>query len=154
MIYKDVAEPHVRGSHLLSAIMEALSRVFERRAEPVKTLYELTPGAQGRMHPACIDLLADLATKVAGQFLALCIRAIDYCPPVDITFGAYLRALITADRDLVEDDKYKFRPELIAAFARCKIFPVDVTDISEDALLWKGPSLCRTYLGCGSQRCS
>jgi hypothetical protein len=97
----------------ISAIMEALSRVFERRAEPVnmKTLYELTPGAQGRTHPACIDLLADLATKVAGQFLALCIRAIDYCPPVDITFGEYLRALITGDRDLVEDDKYKFRPK-------------------------------------------
>ena len=34
----------------------------------------------------------------------MCIRALDYCPPVDITFGEYLRALITADFDLVPDD--------------------------------------------------
>jgi hypothetical protein len=141
VLYTDVAEPHERGSYLVSAIMEALSQVFERRAEPVKTLYELNPGASGRMHPACVDLLTDLAVKVASQFLALCIRAIDYCPPVDITFGEYLRAMITADRELVEDDKHKFRAELIAAFARRKIFPSDVTDISEDALLWKGPSM-------------
>jgi hypothetical protein len=141
VLYTDVTEPHERASYLVSAIMEALSQVFERRAEPVKTLYELNAGASGRMHPACVDLLADLATKVAGQFLALCIRAIDYCPPVDITFGEYLRAMITADRELVEDDKHKFRAELIAAFARRKIFPSDVTDISEDALLWKGPSI-------------
>ena len=61
--------------------------------------------------------------------------------PVTLTppFGEYLRAMITADRELVEDDKHKFRAELIAAFARRKIFPSDVTDISEDALLWKGP---------------
>ncbi len=27
----------------------------------------------------------------------MCIRAIDYCAPVGITFGDYLRAVITAD---------------------------------------------------------
>ena len=32
-----------------------------------------------------------------SHVLNMCIRALDYCPPVDITFGEYLRALITAD---------------------------------------------------------
>ena len=33
--------------------------------------------------------------------LNICIRALDYCPPVDMTFGDYLRALVAADFDLV-----------------------------------------------------
>ena len=34
-------------------------------------------------------------SKAAGHVLNMCIRALDYCPPVDLTFGEYLRALIT-----------------------------------------------------------
>ena len=45
----------------------------------------------------------------------MCIRALDYCPPVDITFGEYLRALITADADLVPDDDRGYRVAMIGA---------------------------------------
>jgi hypothetical protein len=58
---------------------------------------------------------------------------------VDVTFGEYLRALITADRDLVEDDPLGYREALIAAFGRRGIFPPDVHDLSEDSLRWRGP---------------
>ncbi len=33
--------------------------------------------------------------------LNTCIRALDYCPPVDITFGDYLRAIITAEPKMI-----------------------------------------------------
>ena len=46
----------------------------------------------------------------------MCIRALDYCPPVDITFGEYLRAIITADCDLVEDDRLRYRVAFVEAF--------------------------------------
>jgi hypothetical protein len=138
-IYGEAQEPHELGSVLVSAVLEALARVFERRAAPIKVLNAAVPGAGERLHPACATLLADLAMRVASQFLALCIRAIDYCPPIDIRFGEYLRALITADLDLVEDDRHGYRQELIAAFARRKIFPTDVPDISEDSLCWQPP---------------
>ena len=136
-IYGAAQEPHELGSVLVSAVLDALSRAFERRAVSIKTLHDAIPGAGGRLHPACAELLADLATRTASQFLALCIRAIDYCPPIDIRFGEYLRALITADRDLVEDDRFGYRQELIAAFARRRIFPTDVPDISEGSLCWQ-----------------
>ncbi len=135
----DEQEPHDRGLKLVEAVVEALLRVYQRRAEPVKTLHALSAVAGAGVHPACRELLAELAAKTASQFLALCIRAIDYCPPVDITFGEYLRALITADHDLVADDRFRFRQELIAAFGRRQIFPEDVADLSELSLLWKGP---------------
>ena len=40
---------------------------------------------------------------MAERLLTICIRALDYCPPTDITFGEYLRALVTADYDLKPD---------------------------------------------------
>ena len=37
------------------------------------------------------------ASKSARHLLTMCVRALDYVPPVDLTFGEYLRALITAE---------------------------------------------------------
>ena len=53
-----------------------------------------------------------------ARFLDICIRAIDYCPPVDIEMGEYLRALVTADAELVHDDKWGYREALMRSFRR------------------------------------
>ena len=63
----------------------------------------------GELHPDLVNRLAGEAPVAAGHVLNMCIRALDYCPPVDITFGDYLRALVTADRDLVPDDDLGYR---------------------------------------------
>ena len=81
------------------------------------------PAARGCCRQAscptiCRSVLADRVAKLARQFLSICIRAIDYCPPVGLTFGDYLRALITADHDLVPDDPWDYRGALVEAF-RC-----------------------------------
>ena len=34
----------------------------------------------------------------------MCIRAFQYLPPVDVTFGDFLRSAVTADRDLFPAD--------------------------------------------------
>lgn len=139
LAYGESDEPHELGSVLVGAVLDAFSHVFERRAATVKSVLALRTHAGAPMETAGVELLADIASRTASQFLALCIRAVDYCPPVDIRFGEYLRALVTADYDLVEDDRDGFRPELIAAFSRRKVFPDDVPDISEDSLLWRAP---------------
>lgn len=131
-------EEHERGLVLVSAVIEAFHGVYLRRSLPIRDLLTGWP-VRDPMPDQAVQLLADCAMALASNFLSLLIRAIDYCPPVDLHFGEFLRALITADRDLVEDDRYRYREELIAAFARRRIFPPNVEDFSEDALHWRPP---------------
>ena len=69
----------------------------------------------------------------------ICIRALDYSPPNDITFGSYLRALITADIDIAPEDENGYRVALIEAFRARGIFPNRVNTLSVDSLLWQPP---------------
>ena len=136
--YDDVStEPHERGRLLVSAVFEAFAVVFRRRARPHMRLARRQP--HGELDPELVGILAVLASALAGQFLSICIRAIDYCPPIDLCFGEYLRALITADFDLVPDDPLAYREALIDSFARRGIYPEGVTNLSEEALLWRPP---------------
>jgi len=57
-----------------------------------------------------------------------------------MTLGEYLRAMITADHDLVPDDPWAYREALIEAFARRRIYPPGVDILSKDALLWRSPT--------------
>lgn len=132
------SEEHDRGTVMVTAVLEALVKVYARRARPVLDLVAGRP-ARTPLPEQAVEILTDLACRLGSHFLSLAIRAIDYCPPVDLHLGEYLRALITADRDLVEDDRYGYRSELIAAFARKRIFPPEVNDLSEDSLLWRAP---------------
>ena len=69
----------------------------------------------------------------------MCVRALDYVPPIDLTFGEYLRALITADYNLVRDDDRGYRVSVLDAFRRWGIYPNDVNVLDEAAILWRPP---------------
>ena len=71
----------------------------------------------------------------------MCIRALDYSPPVDMNFGDYIRALITADRDLVPDDDKRYRVAFLEAFRRRGIYPVGVRNLSTESVCWTSPEL-------------
>ncbi|HET8744102.1 MAG TPA: hypothetical protein VFM98_00745 [Ramlibacter sp.] len=139
--YREDLEPHALGAVLVSAVFEAFTTAFRRKTE---ALVRLASGGTGILPPGELphdlqQLLADKAGKLASQFLAMCIRAIDYCPPTGLTFGDFLRALITADYDLVPDDPLDYRGALVDAFRRRRIYPRSAQHLSEDALLWKPP---------------
>jgi hypothetical protein len=139
--YGDEAEPHRLGSVLVSAVFEAFVTVFNRKVQPYVRLATNGTGVlpAGQLSADLVDVLARSASRLASQFLSILIRAIDYCPPVDLRFGDFLRALVTADRDLVPDDAYAYREAIVDAFRRRAIFPVNVESLSEDALTWRGP---------------
>jgi hypothetical protein len=139
--YGDDVEAHARGSVLVSAVFEAFSTVFERKVEPYLRLAMRATTAPGDLPSELVELLARSASRLASQFLSLLIRAVDYCPPVDINFGDFLRAVITADRDLVPDDRLAFREAIIDAFRRRAIFPDNVDSLSEDSLTWNRPTM-------------
>ena len=80
---------------------------------------------------------ADEAVKAAQRVLNIAVRALDYLPPVDITFGDYLRALVTADAELVPDDPRRHRVAFVEAFRERGILPDDVRSLGEDSLRWQ-----------------
>lgn len=136
--YRTVLEEHERGAILVAALFDAFLAIYRCRVADLQRIATGGTGIlpQGELHPDLVNRFAQEAAKTARQILNMCIRALDYCPPVDITFGDYLRALITADFDLVPDDDLGYRVALIEAFRRRGILPEDVRTISEDSLLW------------------
>ena len=140
--YDPSLEVHALGSVLVSAVFEAFSTVYRRKTE---RYIRLATGGSGVLPPGELpadlrDVLAEEASQLASQFLAICIRAIDYCPPVDLELGHYLRAVITADYDLVPDDPWGYREAWIDAFAKRRIYPGSVPSLAEDALRWEEPA--------------
>jgi hypothetical protein len=142
LAYKPDMEPHQMGTVLVSAIFEAFATVFRRKSMRYYRVAGIAPEDIGRvmMSDDLVKILAQEASDVASHFLDICIRAIDYCPPVDMDMGEYLRALITADTDLMSADKWCYRESLMRSFQRRGIFPAHVPFMSEDAVRWARPS--------------
>ncbi|MFZ1426912.1 MAG: hypothetical protein WAS21_09105, partial [Geminicoccaceae bacterium] len=83
---------------------------------------------------------AQTAVGAAQRVLTTCIRAIDYMPPVDPSFGDYLRALVTADMDLARDQGAGYRVAFAEAFAARGIYPPNVRSAGPESLCWKAPA--------------
>lgn len=136
--YATTTEVHARGSILVSAVYDAFLRIVDRRTAPLIRLATNGTGIlpRGALHPDLVGHLTDETCKAARHVLRMCIRALDYCPAVDITFGEYLRALITADLDLVPNDRFYYRVAFMEAFRRRGLLPRDVRTVSEETLAW------------------
>jgi hypothetical protein len=136
--YQTVTEPHARGAILVAAVFEAFLSIYRRRIADLLRIASNGTGIlkRGELHPDLVDRLSEEAAKSAQHVLNMCIRALDYCPPVDITFGDYLRAIITADTDLFAEDEHGYRIAFIEAFRRRGIYPRDIRTLSEESLCW------------------
>ena len=145
--YRTIMEPHDRGSILVAAIFEAFLSIYKSRIADLLRIASNGTGIlqQGELHPDLVKRLADEAAKASKHVLNMCIRALDYCPPVDITFGEYLRAIITADIDLVADDRHDYRLAFIDAFRKRGIYPTGIKHLSIDSLCY--PEMSQSHLG-------
>ncbi len=134
-------EPHGRGSILVAAIFDAFLTVYQNRIQDLMRIATGGSGIlpEGAIHPDLVNRMAAEAAGVSHHILRMCIRALDYCPPVDITFGEYLRAIITADYDLNPFDADGYRIAMIESFRRHGIYPSNVRNLSEESLLWFTP---------------
>jgi hypothetical protein len=133
-----VQAPHARGSVLVAAVFRAFLLIYRARSAD---LFRIATQGTGRLpdgdiHPDLAQRLATEAARSADRVLQMCIRAIDYCPPVDITFGDFLRGIITADLDYSPDDKGSFRVVFIESFREWGIYPRGVTSMGVDTLAW------------------
>ncbi|HEY8735380.1 MAG TPA: hypothetical protein VIL90_12495, partial [Puia sp.] len=140
-LYQTVFEPHERGAILVATIFDAFLRLYNVQiADLIRIATNGTGVLQpGAIHPDLVHRLAATACEIAERLLHICIRALDYCPPLDINFGDYLRALITADMDVSPKDVNGYRIALIEAFRSWGIFPDRVNTLSVESLCWSKP---------------
>ena len=141
--YQSTMEAHDRGAILVATVFEAFMRLYNFRVQDLLRIATQGSGIlpQGSIHPDLVKRLAAEAADIASHLLSICIRALDYCPPIDITFGDYLQALITADTDLSPEDNNGYRVALIDAFRAWGIFPDRVKTLSVYSLRWFPPDL-------------
>ena len=109
-------EPHRRGEILVAAMVNAFLEMWSNR---LKRLGEVKKGFVDRIK--VIEEGADLADTL----LTSAIRALDYTPPVDLSFGDYLSALVTADTEVRprSDDRYDLRKHVLKSFRDYGIEP-------------------------------
>jgi hypothetical protein len=113
-------EEHERGELLVAAFMNAFLDIWLARIEKIGFLQ---PGKRDR------SIVVEEGARVADHLLTIAIRAIDYCPPTDLTFADYLSALLTIDREVVPDDsKYDYRGALLKNFKDFDISPAAGAD--------------------------
>jgi hypothetical protein len=129
-------EPHRRGEILVAAMMNAFLNAIDAR------LKRLDAGRSGWFD---LDQVVEEAATAADHLLTMAIRAIDYLMPVHLSFGDFLSALLTADRELCpNDNRYEYRRRLRESFASYHIFPSS-TGTAADPGIWLTPELSLNY---------
>jgi hypothetical protein len=129
-------ESHDRGAILLAAVFSAFLAIYKMRSAD---LFRIATGGtgvlgEGAIHPDLVRRLAREAASAADSVLTMCIRGLDFCPPVDVDFGTYLRGVITADSEVWPQETYPYRVAFIEAFRQWGIYPEGVRGMSESEL--------------------
>lgn len=130
-------EPHRRGELLVAAMLNTFLSVWVRRLDP-----------RGRSRGLALSrsVVAEEGATAAQQLLRVAIRALDYAPPVDLSFSNFLSALLTADIELYPDDsKYGYRDQLRQCFAAYGIDPSGRRRDGSGA--WQAPQMPVTFTG-------
>lgn len=132
-------ECHERGAILVAAVFDAFLTIYKARTDDLLRIGNVTRGEGKRLNTDLVARLTREAVKSADHVLRMCIRALDYLPPVDVRFGEFLRAIITADTDLVPDDPHNYRIAFAEAFRGRGILVEDCLSMSPENLLWETP---------------
>lgn len=114
-------------------MFDAFFSVYLSRTDNLFRIYRAGGRPQSDDLPGPLaDELAFYACDTAQMFFRLCARALDYCLPVDLKFGDFLRALITVSKDL--HPSFGIRDAFMEAFRLCGIYPENASFFSEDAV--------------------
>jgi hypothetical protein len=138
VIQTRINDAHFRGSILVAAVFDAYFTVYMKRTADLFRIYRAGGGDSNpeELPGPLARLLVEQASTTAAEFFQLCARALDYCPPLDITFGDFLRALVTANLDLNPVGGSGVRDALMQAFRVRGIYPESASFFTEDALCW------------------
>ena len=118
-------ERHFRGEILVWIILETLAGIWRKRLEDISFAGSVS-----------LARAAEEGATAAQHLLGMCVRAIDYLPPVEFEFPDFLAALLVSDAEIVPDDKHGYRVAVRDAFARWGIADADdhIADLSRSGL--------------------
>lgn len=109
------AEEHDRGELLVAIVIRAFLHTWVNRLKPLRA---------ERVSSVSRAVAAEEGAASARHLLRIAIRALDYLPPVDLSFPDYLSALLTADAQLNPDDtRYRYRDSLRSSFEAFGVTP-------------------------------
>lgn len=141
-LYAELIEAHERGSILVAAVFDAYFRIYRNRVEDIVRAATGGTGIlpDGELQADLVTLTTREAAAAAQDVLTMCLRAFEYLPPVDVTFGDYLRAIVTADFELNPRDEFQRRESFIDSFRARGIYAPAVTSLAEEALRLDRPA--------------
>jgi hypothetical protein len=136
--FQKATEPHERGAIFVGAVFDAY---LDRYQTAVADLLRIATNGTGvlpagALHPDLVARVTTEAIRTADRYLAMVVRAFDYLPPVDVTFGDVIRAIATSDHALYPTDTLGLRSNLIEALRRRGIYPDVVDSLTDSALRW------------------
>src|SRR5580704_2380464 len=148
-LYHTATNAYKKGNILVGAVFEALKKIYESRTADLWRIASKGTGEdpKANLHPDLVNRLTNEAAVSAELMLNVCIRALDFMPPIAATFGDFLRALATAHYDVDPDDRNRYRVAIAEAFRSYGLCP-DVGTISIDTLLWPGPDAGQEHVVC------
>jgi hypothetical protein len=147
--FRSTTEPHQRGAQFVAGVFDAYLEAYQRQ---IADLLRIATGGTGvlppgSLHPDLVDRVADEAVRMADRVLGMVVRAFDYLPVTDVTFGDVVRAIVTADRALYPDDGLHLRSGLVEALRRRGIFPSRVASLTDESLTWPRARAALTLAG-------
>ena len=125
----DYLEEHTRGELLVAAVLRGFLSAYRHRLSTLGlTRDDRLPS----------ERVAEEGADIAERLLTMSIRALDYMPPTDITFGDYISALLTSDLEIRPDDsRYQLRHYLLEGFSDFGFSPS--SSYAGDAGRWRPP---------------
>lgn len=134
-----MSEPHERGAVLVAAVFDAFLMIYHRRTADLMRIanVQIDDKVRRALHPDLVNRLAREAAKSAEHVMRMCLRALDYMPPVDVRFGDFLRSIVTADMELVPSDPLNYRLAMIEGFRRRGVLPEGCLSLAPDSLRWE-----------------
>lgn len=116
----EFGEPHRRGEILVAAVMHGFLQAWAARLHAAKA-----PEQQRHV----LQRVAEEGCDIANTLATMWIRALDYMPPVHLTFGDALSAAITADLEVRPDDgRFELRRHMLGSFAAFGIQPASTRE--------------------------
>ncbi|MDT5401956.1 MAG: hypothetical protein QOK33_5187 [Mycobacterium sp.] len=132
--YQRELEPHARGMLLTSAFLEAFLGTYDERTVDLLQINGGVPPI-GYMHPDLVLRLSGEATRMAARVAQSAIAALDWLPPVGLTFYDVLRAVLATDTTLFGKDGQGYRSRLIEAFHKRGMIPRDPGSLATEAFM-------------------